>query len=303
MDLRARLYAGEDDFWHVRAFLRRLLVEADFHPATWNVLRWDYWRWHIVLNCGAPPPEDAITLYETADGDLRAVLNQDGPAECFFQIDRRNDNAELRSAMLATAEERLRTADGLLVWVNGSDAGWTGLMERSGYRRTDDDEHVRLACLDRPIDAPELAGGYRIRALAEGASDFPARGDISLRVFHPVPDGNVAMTADEYRNIQRAPLYRRDLDLVVEAANGDLAAFVTLWFDDTLRTVDIEPMGTDAPHRQRGLGKALLLEGLRRAQLLGATRAYVSSYGPAAHALYASVGLETVEHMIGWRRD
>ncbi len=303
MDLRARPYGAEEDFWRIRAFLRRLLVEADFHPGTWDVLRWDYWRRHIVLNCGAPPPEEAVTLYETRGGDLRAVLNQDGPGECFFQIDRRSDSAELRAAMLATAEERLRTPGGLLVWVPASDAGWPRLLERAGYQRTDDDEHVRLACLDRPIDPPAPPPGYRIRALAEGAADFPARGDISLRVFHPDPDGSTAMTAAEYRNIQRAPLYRRDLDLVAEAANGDLAAFVTLWFDDTLRTVVIEPMGTDAPHRRRGLGKALLLEAMRRAQLLGATRAYVSSYGPAAHALYESAGLQTVEHMIGWRRD
>lgn len=303
MELVARPYAGEDDFWRVRAFLRHLRLEAGFHPRAWDVLRWDYWRWHIVPNCGAPPPEEAVTLYETAVGDLRAVLNQDGPGECFFQVDPRDDTDELRARMLARAEERLRTAAGLLVWTVGSDDRWSRLMQRSGYRRAADDEHVRLACLDRPIDAPALTPGYRIRSLAEGDADFPARGDISLRVFHPVPDGSTAMTADEYRNIQRAPLYRRDLDLVVEAADGGLAAFATLWFDDTLRTVDIEPMGTDAPHRQRGLGKAILLEGMRRAQRMGATRAYVSSYGPAAHALYASVGLVTVEHMLGWRRD
>jgi GNAT superfamily N-acetyltransferase len=297
-----RRYAGEDDFWAVRGLLRRLLVEADFLPATWGVLRWDYWRWHGVLNCGSPPPEELVTLVEDDAGALIGLINAEDRGEAFLQLDPRARSDALEEAMLTTAEERLSGEDELLVWAPASQQAWAALLGRHGYGRTDDDEHVRMRSLLDPLPRPEVAPGYRIRALAEGDADFPARGDISLRVFHPVPDGNTAMTGAEYRNIQRCPLYRRDLDLVAESDDGSLAAFVTVWFDDVLRTATIEPAGTDAPHRRRGLGRALLLEGMARARWMGATRAYVGSYGAGAHALYESVGLQTAEHLVGWRR-
>jgi mycothiol synthase len=302
MELRARPFAGDDDYWRVRAFLRRLLLEASLHPRTWHVVRWDYWRWHGVLNCGALAPEHSVMLWETRAGELAAMVNPDNRGDAFFQIDPRVRSDALDASMLAVAEERPTDAGGLLAWVPASDPAWARLLERSGYAPTDEDEHVRAICLRDPLPAPRVAAGYRIRTLADGGADFPARGEISLHVFHPVPDGSRAMTADDYRNVQRGPLYRRDLDLVAEADDGELAAFATLWFDDVTRTAVIEPAGTDAPHRRRGLGRALLLEGLRRVRWLGATTAYVGSYGEVAHALYASVGLRTVEHLVGWRR-
>ena len=92
-----------------------------------------------------------------------------------------------------------------------------------------------------------------------------------------------------YRNIQNAPLYRRDLDLVVVAPDGAIAAFCTIWFDDVTRSAYFEPVATVPAHRRRGLGRAVMTEGLRRLQRLGATTAFVGGLSPAANALYRSV--------------
>jgi predicted N-acetyltransferase YhbS len=110
--------------------------------------------------------------------------------------------------------------------------------------------------------------------------------------FH---DGNINIAVENrddptwYRNIQRAPLYRRDLDLVAVAQDGAVAAFCTIWFDDVTRSAYFEPVGTVPSHQRRGLGRLILTEGLRRLQRIGATRAFVSGMGPGANALYASV--------------
>jgi mycothiol synthase len=48
-------------------------------------------------------------------------------------------------------------------------------------------------------------------------------------------------------------------------------------------------VATIPAHQQRGLGKALLMEGLRRLKRMGATWAFVSGSSPAANALYQSV--------------
>ena len=42
-------------------------------------------------------------------------------------------------------------------------------------------------------------------------------------------------------------------------------------------------------HQRRGLGKAVMIEGLRRLKRMGAVIAFVGGYSPEANALYASV--------------
>jgi len=104
-----------------------------------------------------------------------------------------------------------------------------------------------------------------------------------------------------YRNIQNAPLYRRDLDMVAITPEGAVAAFCTIWFDDVTRTAYFEPVGTAPAYQRRGLGKAVMCEGLRRLKRMGATLAFVGSYSPPAHALYASVGFTEYDLLEPWQ--
>jgi len=73
--------------------------------------------------------------------------------------------------------------------------------------------------------------------------------------------------------------------------------------DDVTNTAVFEPVGTHPAHQKRGLGKAVMSEGLRRAQKLGATPATVSSYSTGAHALYDSMGFTEVDLLEPWFRE
>jgi len=124
--------------------------------------------------------------------------------------------------------------------------------------------------------------------------------------FH---EGDVSVAVENrddptwYHNIQTAPLYRRDLDLVAVAPDGAVAAFCTIWFDDVTRSAYFEPVATVPAQRRRGLGRALLTEGLRRLQRMGATRAFVGGYTVAANALYGSVMGPEHELYEGWVKE
>ncbi len=91
-----------------------------------------------------------------------------------------------------------------------------------------------------------------------------------------------------YRNIQNAPLYRRDLDLIAVAPDGAIASFATIWFDDVTQSAYFEPVATVPEHRRRGLAKATITEGLKRLKRMGAAVAFVGGYSDRANALYAS---------------
>jgi len=76
------------------------------------------------------------------------------------------------------------------------------------------------------------------------------------------------------------------LDLVAVAPDGEIASFCTIWYDDATRAALYDPVGTMPAHQRRGLGKAVMCEGLRRLEQMGALTAFVNGFDPVANALY-----------------
>jgi mycothiol synthase len=302
-----RAYQDEDDYWRVRQFLRQVSLLNDRHDFAWSLLRWDYWVWHINLNIFHLDLGAVVHLWE-ANGEIVAMLNPDTPGEAFFQIHPAFREAISCSEMLDVAEQSLSKVneDGkkeLIVWVNAQDASAKALISQRGYQRSKySAEHMRRRTLSQPLPDFDPPAGYAPRALGDEC-DLPARSWLSWKAFHPEEPDEKYQGWEWYLNIQRVPLYRRDLDLIAVSSKEEMAAFCTVWFDDVTRTAVFEPVGTHPAHRQHGLGKALMSEGLRRAKQLGATLATVSSYGKAAHALYESVGFTDFDLLEPWIKE
>lgn len=294
--LTCRPYQSEEDFWKMRAFLRQVFLMNNRLQPSWHVARLDYSRWHVALNCAKVRFEDTVTLWERGDQITAVLMPDGGPGEAHFLVDPILRTAKLEEEMLQTAQERLAFAepDGslrLTVWCPAVYLQRQTLLHRYGYKKGQDIEYQWQRDLDAPIPDAPLAAGYTIRSLGDGL-ELLERCYASGLGFHA---GDIRVAVDNrtdpqwYRNIQTAPLYRRDLDLVAVSPEGAIAAFCTLWFDDVTRSAYFEPVATVPEHQRRGLGKALMTEGLRRLQRMGATRVFVSGYSPAANALYRSV--------------
>jgi len=291
-----RPYQTEDDFWRMREFLRRVFVLNGRLERSWHVSRLDYARWHTCLNCAKVRLEDVAFLWE-AGGELVAFLMPDGgPGEAHLCVDPTLRTPELEEEMLAVAEERLPRVgeDGsrrLYVWSPEHDGQRREMLRRHGYSQDDWPEYQWQRRLDAPISDVPLAPGYTVRPLGDGL-ELLERCYASGLGFHEGDIKTAVENRDDpswYRNIQSAPLYRRDLDLVAVAPDGAIASFCTIWFDDVTRSAQYEPVATVPAHQRRGLGKALLTEGLRRLQRMGALTAFVSGFSTAANALYRSV--------------
>jgi mycothiol synthase len=291
-----RPYQTEDDFWRMRQFLRQVFLLNDRHEWSWHVARLDYARWHSCLNCANVTLEQVAYLWE-ADGQIVAFLMPDGGrGEAHLCVHSTLRTAALEAEMLDVAEERLfETRDGgtrrLCVWAPGCDALRQDMLARRGYQKGNWPAHQWRHSLDAPVVEVPLAAGYTIRSLGDGL-ELLERCYASGLGFH---EGDIKIAVENrsnpiwYRNIQTAPLYRRDLDLVAVAPDGAIASFCTIWFDDVTRSAYFEPVATVPTHQRRGLGKAVMTEGLRRLRHMGATLAVVHGYSSAANALYRSV--------------
>jgi len=310
MRLTMRRYRDEDDYWAIRRFLRDVYLRNGRTEHSWQAARLDYWRWHGILNMGDGSLETDVFLWETPGGELAAVLNSEAQGFAFLQVDPRNRTAALEEEMLSVAEEHLvgiGKSTGrpfVAVAAQDSDAMRVELLARRGYaRRADWQEVERKRDLSLPLPEAATPEGYSIRAMRADDEDLARRSWASWRAFHPDEPDDKYGGWTWYCNIQRAPMYRRDLDLVAEASSGEIASFATLWYDDVTRAIYFEPVGTTPEHQRRGLAKAVIAEGMRRAKEMGALVATVGGGGesnPPAEFLYAGMFGKDGASTTGW---
>jgi mycothiol synthase len=292
MKLILRNYQDEDDYWRIRQFLREVMLLNGLREWSWGVARLDYWHFFGMnsIHPFAPLPE-IIFLWETSDGKIAAVLNPEDPGNTFLQVHPSFKTHSLEEEMILLAEQRLSINHGekrwVAVWADSQDELRLGILKSRGFVRGPETENQWRRDLDGLIPKAPLAAGYTIRCLGE-ASEIPARSWASWRGFHPDEPEEKYQGCQWYSNIQRCPLYRRDLDLLAAAPDGSIASFATFWFDDATRTTYIEPVATVPEHLRKGLARAVITEGLRHVQRMGAVRAFVGGMEAGPNALYST---------------
>ena len=298
MALLPRRYRDVSDYWRARALFRALFAYGDRLGGNWHVGEFDYWRWHWLDNVVERAPTE-LWLWETAAGEIGAVLNQGDPGICHLHIHPAHRTDALVHEMIATAERDYAALmdDGrraVWVWTMEDDVVFQRVLAGRGFEQEAEGghtvEHNGLRLLIETVPLAPLRDGFVVRSMGD-VDDLPKRSLASWRSFHPgESEDECDTTGAWYRNVQRAPLYRRDLDVVAVAPNGDIASFATCYFDDVSRTAVFVLDGTAIEYQRLGLGKAVMTEALRRLRWLGATAAYVSWYDAPAGRLYESVG-------------
>lgn len=137
------------------------------------------------------------------------------------------------------------------------------------------------------VEEPVLPDGFRFRTADEAGPQAAVQAHVDA--WAPSP-----YTVEAYEGVRQTPPYRGDLHVLIEAPDGTMAASTIMWLDEVNKTAEFEPVGTHPRYRRRGLGRALLLHGMRLARAAGADRMTVACLGApghrAARQLYYSVG-------------
>lgn len=292
--MNSRPYSSEVDY----AWMRELLIEtfASAGPPDYcSVGDLDWWR---------------HTTGETADAVVNARLwfvephrligfAWPGRGQVDLVVHPLYRTHKLENDMLAWAEHEWRGPDGTLItWAYEGDQKRVATLRKRGYACTTTALSYNFRELMQPLPVPVLPPGYTLRNVC-GEADVEQRVAVHRNAFAPS-----RMTVTKYRAVMAAPTYRSDLDLVVVAPNGCFAAFCIVWYDAENQHGIFEPVGCHVTHRQRGLGKALMLEGLRRLVALGARTASVNSHHGAfpANRLYQSMGFHPLDLNYAWEK-
>jgi mycothiol synthase len=294
----SRPFGGEADLALMRNFLSRAASVSPpqhyFHPG--DVL------WLLYRDPGYDPRTE-VRLWKDSMGGLIGFAWLEEPDGVVMQV--RPDLRGLgpvEEAMLGWAAERLadsgRNPDGEL-WTRAisEDAKLDALLVLMGFGRDPDHALKMHQGLDTATPEPDLPEGWTVRPV-DGEREVEER----VEIHHAVWPAS-RMTPEAYRNLRKAAGYMPSLDLVAAGPGSVLGAYCLCWHDPASRTGLFEPLGTSPAHRRLGLGRGVMIEGLRRLRALGSETALVTAFSEnrAAARLYESVGFRTVgrEHLYG----
>ena len=129
-------------------------------------------------------------------------------------------------------------------------------------------------------------------------NDLPKVASVMWRGFNH-GDGPPDDRHSDQEFMQSAPNYRKDLNVVAEAPDGEFVAYCGMWYEPANSIGYVEPVATDPEYRRLGLGRAAVMEGIRRCGELGATVAWVGATMP----FYVSLGFRRAYSSTIWQRE
>ncbi|MGB4862731.1 MAG: GNAT family N-acetyltransferase [Tepidiformaceae bacterium] len=251
-----------------------------------------------------------VRTWETADGEVAGLSIFEPPLNFQFDVLPGFEfEAQVAGEAIAWAEEQRRASLGaaghvpkayamlgeqtLSTAALESDGQRIALLQDHGYSRVERYSVRYRRSLESEIHRLPLPAGMQFVHIVD--ERINERVDVHRDAWSVW--GPSSFSASRYRRLRNAPVYDETLDLAVEDKSGRMLSCCICWFDAENGIGHFEPVGTRPEAVRRGLGRALVMEGLRRLKERGAHTALIGTESVNAAALrtYAACGFEFVE--------
>lgn len=294
-----------DDYDRAFNFFRELYRASENVPH-WLTGRWEYTEYLVspLLKYRGSPVDwkDTIYLWETDSGEIVAVLCSENPDENIF-IHTRPEFRYLEEEMITVAEERVISGtlhkSSAYIWCQRGDAYRESLLRERGYKQQPFVEYLNWRDLDKPLPETKMPDGYTFHDMvSEEGLDLQHKITRMTGAFD-----SESYPIDIYRNMQRGPSYKKEFDLYSTDRDGNVTSFCIIWYDAELNIGYFEPVGTDANHRRKGLGRATINFGLKYLKQAGVSKAYVGSAGDQWMSFYDASGFTNRVAFHPWMKE
>ena len=280
-----------EDYFKVREFLLRLGY-SEFVYA-----RWDWMITHGYLDKTAV---GKIGIWEE-NGEIVGIATFDtrpGIAYCLTNPEYRN----LKAEMLKYAEEHLSTPDGFEIVIPDTNRLFQDIAACSGYVASQGKESDAVFYIDRTSLDYKLPEGFRITTMKESLDLLQYRRVLWKGFNHELNgEGLFKFTLEDELSAKEEmlrPNVDLDLKVAVVSPEGNFVSYCGMWYDPAVEFALVEPVATDPEYRKLGLGKAAVLEGIRRVGLLGAKVAFVGS----SQQFYYNIGFRPFATSTNWKK-
>lgn len=320
MKPKFRPYNPEKDFLRVRDMLSETYAQFD-RPVNWTIERWQYARHFCAPMLGAYGMEinsdqivensiekskeairhweSAIGIWENEQGNIVGVVCPDeyvpwhsGANLAFIQRRPRYDF--LLDEMIEYAATKY-VRDGITrLWITSHDTALSNIAQQRGYTPSEKGLEYWLEINLTQLPPAHLPDGFTFQSMADNNHLEKRRKVLGLSFYHKDP--KEWATTFAYQELQRAPDYQKDLDLVVVAPNGDFVSCCIVWLDRYNKIAKLEPVGSIV----LGMGREVVMEGLRRARALGTKKSIMAT----SLEYYEKIGfIRKYPYGISWRRN
>lgn len=295
MSIRFRNYTKQsgitEDYYKVRAFFIKLGY-AEFIYA-----RWDWMATHSYLDKSAV---GRIGVWEDDDGIIGVATFdcQPGLAFCLTSP----EYVYLKKEMLLYANENLAKDGEFGVIIADTDLSFQDIAAELGFVATKEKESDAIFYLDKTSTSYNLPEGFHITTMKKTYDLYQYRRVLWKGFNHELNgEGEFQFTKEDEQSAKEE-MFRANVDLslkiAVVAPDGNFVSYCGMWYDPEVGYAVIEPVATDPDYRKKGLGKAAVLEGIRRVGKIGATKALVGS----SQQFYYSIGLRPFATATVWRK-
>ena len=309
----ARPYVGGEDINNLIEFATRATAARFPGLTVWNPgdIAWQLGMWPAGIDFSSavrvwdgPNGVAALAIFEPPlnfEFDMDPALGFDTglAGEIFAWVERQRrellgKEGDVPKAYAMLGESTLSTT------ALESDTRRIGFLAANGYERVDRHAVRYSRSLATAVPEPQLPGGMRFRLATD--DDVEARAELHREAWSVW--GPSSFSAGRYRRLRASPLYDEQLDVVVEAPDGQLVSYCICWFDEANGIGHFEPVGTHPAFTGHGLGRATVIEGLHRLQERGAHTALIGTASVNAPALkcYTAAGFEFREKQWFWSK-
>lgn len=294
MAIQFRNYTKEagitDDYFKVRDFF------VSLGHSVFTYARWDWMTTHGYLDKNAVGKigiwEDSNRIIGVATFDLRL-----GTAYCLTFP----EYAFLKKEMLLYAKDNLSKGEEFGIVIPDKDLKFQDAAANLGFMATEKKENDSIFYLDKTSTEYTLPEGFHITTMKETYDLYQYYRVLWKGFNHELKgEGEFAFSEDKEAEgnwSMKRPNVDLNLKIAVVAPDGNFVSYCGMWYDPKAGFAEIEPVATDPDYRKMGLGKAAVLEGIRRVGALGAKTALVGS----SQQFYYNIGLRPYSTFTEWR--
>lgn len=287
MTIQLRRYSSAplftDDYRKVGDFLHDINKDKLLYPG----FPWGRWEWMITHSMLDRSMLGRIGIWEE-DGKIVALATYEseiGYAYLFIAP----GYEHLRREMLQYAKDNLSGDNGVRVIIDNTDKEMQRLAVDMGFTATTEQENTAILPISDKLSY-RLPDGFAFTSMADGW-DYDKYNQVMWRGFNH--DGAPPCSADDIRirrEMLSSPKTLPEIVLAVVAPDGRYVSHCGMWYASGDSYALVEPVATDPEYRRMGLGRAVVLEAVRRCGCMGAKWALVGS----SQQFYYSIGFYPV---------
>ncbi|MCR3955679.1 MAG: GNAT family N-acetyltransferase [Gudongella sp.] len=295
MTVRFRNYISEagitEDYHKVREFLLKL------GSTNFTYARWDWMITHDYLDREAV---GRIGIWEEGDQVVGVATFDLRPGTAFCMTHPEYDH--LKKEMMLYSEDHLSEGDSFGVVIPDSDMDYQELAAELGFFASESKESDAVFHIGKAPTEFNLPEGYKLTTMEE-TYDLYQYYRVLWKGFNHELNGEGELKFSEENekagNLQmKRPNVDLNLKIAIVAPDGNFVSYCGMWYDKRSDFAVIEPVATDPDYRRKGLGKAAVLEGIRRVGEMGARKVLVGS----SQQFYYSIGMRPFSTASEWRR-